>query len=95
MFRINTFFRYSDSTFYDFGTPVKPIRKIVETALAVNASSVVIAHNHTSGIALPSREDISATDLLQTALQCVDVQLIDHIIVADEDYVSLKDSGLL
>ena len=72
-----------------------PIRKIVETALAVNASSVVIAHNHTSGIALPSREDISATDLLQTALQCVDVQLIDHIIVADEDYVSLKDSGLL
>ena len=74
---------------------VLPIRKIVEAALAVNATSVVIAHNHTSGIALPSREDVSATDLLQTALQCVDIHLIDHIIVADADYVSLKDSGLI
>lgn len=74
---------------------VLPIRKVVETALAVNASSVVIAHNHTSGIALPSKEDLQATDLLSTALKCVDVHLIDHIIVADEDYVSLYESGYL
>ena len=74
---------------------VLPIRKVVEAALAVNATSVLIAHNHTSGIALPSKEDLQATALLQTALKCVDVYLIDHIIVADEDYVSLKDSGYL
>lgn len=75
-------------------TPL-PVRKVVEIALAVNATSVVIAHNHTSGIALPSKEDLQTTDLLLTALKCVDVHLIDHIIVADEDYVSLKDSGYL
>ena len=73
---------------------VLPIRKMVETALAVNATSVVIAHNHTSGIALPSKEDLQDTALLQTALKCVDVELIDHFIVADEDYVSLRDSDL-
>ena len=73
---------------------VLPVRRIVEIALAVNATSVVIAHNHTSGIALPSKEDVQATALLQTALKCVDINLIDHIIVADDDYVSLKDSEL-
>lgn len=71
---------------------VLPIRKVVEAALAVNATSVIIAHNHTSGIALPSKEDLQATSLLYTALQCVDILLVDHIIVADEDYVSLKES---
>lgn len=74
---------------------VLPIRKIVEAALTVNASSLVLAHNHTSGIALPSKEDLQATELLQAALKSVDVHLIDHIIVADEDYVSLAESGLL
>ena len=75
-------------------TPL-PIRKVVETALAVNATSILIAHNHTSGIALPSREDLQVTSLLQTALQCVDIHLLDHVIVADDDYVSMKDSKYL
>lgn len=72
-----------------------PVRKVVEFALAVNATSLMIAHNHTSGIALPSKEDLQVTSMLSTALECVDIHLIDHIIVADEDYVSLRDSGLL
>lgn len=72
-------------------TPL-PIRKVVEAALAVNATSILIAHNHTSGIALPSREDLQVTTLLHTALQCVDIRLLDHVIIADDDYVSLKDS---
>lgn len=72
-----------------------PIRRIVETALAVNASLVVLAHNHTSGIALPSREDLDATRRLKEALSGVDVFLMDHIIIADNDYVSLRDSKLL
>lgn len=74
---------------------VLPVRKVVEAALAVNATSVVIAHNHTSGIALPSKDDLQVTSLLQTALKCVEIHLVDHIIVADEDYVSFRDSGLL
>lgn len=70
-----------------------PIRCIVETALAVNATSVVIAHNHTSGVALPSKEDIHSTQRLKEALASVDIFLVDHLIVADSDYVSLRDTA--
>ena len=70
-----------------------PIRRIVESALAVNATSVVLAHNHPSGIAVPSNEDIAATYRLATALRTVDITLVDHIVVADEDYVSMVHSG--
>ena len=68
-------------------------RKIVETALGVNATTVVLAHNHPSGVAIPSGEDIQTTQRIATALQCVDIQLADHIIVADEDYISMAQSG--
>lgn len=70
------------------------VRKIVEVALAVNATSVVLAHNHPSGIALPSAEDIHTTQQVANALKAVDVTLVDHIVVADDDYVSLALSGL-
>lgn len=71
-----------------------PIRKIVEFALAVNATSVVLAHNHPSGIALPSEEDVAVTRRLDAALDAVGIYLADHIVVADEDFVSMVDSGL-
>ncbi|MDR0813931.1 MAG: DNA repair protein RadC [Oscillospiraceae bacterium] len=71
------------------------IRKIVETAVAYNSSSIVIAHNHTSGIALPSQEDVFSTKKIKEALAAIDIPLVDHIIVADDDYVSMKDSGCL
>lgn len=71
-----------------------PIRKIVEFALSVNASSMVLAHNHPTGIALPSKEDIAVTRQLDIALDAVGIVLVDHIIVADGDFVSLLDSGM-
>ena len=71
-----------------------PIRKIVEFALSVNATSVVLAHNHPSGIALPSQADIAATERLSTALDAVGIVLADHIIVSDEDFVSMAASGV-
>ena len=71
------------------------LRRIVEVALAVNASSVVLSHNHSSGVALPSTEDVQTTDRIRAALQAVDVVLADHIIVADSDYVSMRDSKSL
>jgi DNA repair protein RadC len=71
------------------------IRRIVEMALASKASSVVLAHNHPSGIALPSAEDRATTRRVAAALSLVDVVLVDHIIVADHDFVSLADSGYL
>ena len=70
-----------------------PIRRIVEMALAENATSVILAHNHPSGDARPSTEDISTTRRVAAALSMVDVILADHIIVADDDYVSLTQSG--
>ena len=69
------------------------IRKIVELALGVNATSVVLAHNHPSGVAFPSDEDIQTTRRLAAALQTVDIYLADHIIGAEGDYVSLVQSG--
>ena len=72
-----------------------PPRRVVEAALGINACSVMLAHNHKSGVALPSREDVELSRLIKQALGCVDVYLIDHIIVADGDYVSMNQSGLL
>ena len=71
------------------------VRKIIKLALATNATTVVVAHNHPSGIALPSAEDRETTMRLKSALEAVDVHLADHIIVADGDFVSLADDGLL
>lgn len=71
-----------------------PIRRIVEMALGMNASTVVLAHNHPSGLAIPSGEDIQTTRRLAAALDTVDITLADHIVVADDDYVSMTDSGL-
>ena len=68
-------------------------RKIVETALGVNATTVVLAHNHPSGVAIPSGEDLQTTQRIAAALQCVDIQLADHIVVADDDYISMAQSG--
>lgn len=69
------------------------IRKIVETALGVNATAVVLAHNHPSGIAIPSDDDVQTTCRVAAALSAVEVRLVDHIVVADDDYVSLVQSG--
>ena len=70
-----------------------PIRRIVETALAANATSVVLAHNHPSGLALPSDADIQTTRRVAVALDAGEIGLIDHIVVADDDFVSMAQSG--
>ncbi len=69
------------------------VRKVVEAALAVNATSVVLAHNHPSGIAVPSMEDVVTTRRMGVALDAVGIPLEDHIVVADRDFVSLVQSG--
>lgn len=69
------------------------IRKVVEVALSVNATTVLLAHNHPSGLALPSMEDIVTTRRVGMALDAVGIVLEDHIVVAGRDYVSLRDSN--
>lgn len=68
-------------------------RKILEIAISSGASVVVLAHNHPSGLALPSDQDKLTTKHLAAALRAAEIQLLDHIVVADEDYVSMAQSG--
>ncbi len=70
-----------------------PIRRIVEIALGANATSVILAHNHPSGFAVPSGEDVQTTRRIAMALDAVEIELVDHIVYADEDYVSMAQSG--
>lgn len=71
------------------------VRKIVQNAITFCASSVILAHNHPSGVALPSQEDYAATQRVKTALESVDVKLEDHLVVADHDFISFLQSGFL
>ena len=68
-------------------------RRIAQLAMSLDAQYVILAHNHTSDIALPSPEDRAATRYLRDALKMVDVELLDHIVVAGDDFVSLRDDG--
>ncbi|MBE6990748.1 MAG: DNA repair protein RadC [Ruminococcaceae bacterium] len=69
------------------------VRRVVDTALRTGASAVVLAHNHPSGVALPSRADQIMTRQVADALRPLGIRLIDHIVVADGDFVSMAASG--
>lgn len=71
------------------------IRSVVQLALSQNATYVLLAHNHTSGIALPSGDDVAVTLRVRQVLAEVGVTLTDHIVVAGDDFVSMADSGYL
>jgi DNA repair protein RadC len=75
-------------------TSVYP-REVVKRALALNAAAVVFAHNHPSGAAEPSRADEFLTQTLKAALALVDVQVLDHLVVAHNEAVSFAERGLL
>lgn len=69
------------------------IRRVVSEALACNAVYVVLAHNHMTGIALPSPEDRVTTKRLFNLLREVEIRLLDHYIIVDDDMVSMRQSG--
>ena len=71
------------------------VRRIAEEAISRNAVSVILAHNHPSGLAIPSEMDQITTKKLSYALNLLQINLLDHIIVADRDWVSMADSGML
>lgn len=76
------------------GASVHP-REVVKQALAHNAAALILAHNHPSGVAEPSRADELITLRLRDALALVDIRVLDHLIVAGPDTVSLAERGLL
>ena len=68
-------------------------RQLVKKATQIGATKVLLAHNHPRGVALPSPADIAVTKQIYFALSGIDVKLLDHIIIADNEYVSLSDSA--
>jgi len=76
------------------GTSVYP-REVVKEALAVNAAAVILAHNHPSGVAEPSQADERITRRLKSALELVDIRLLDHLIIGHGRATSLASRGLL
>jgi DNA repair protein RadC len=75
-------------------TSVYP-REVVKQALTLNASSVVLAHNHPSGTAQPSRADEALTHTLKAALALVDMRVLDHFVVTASQAVSMAELGLV
>jgi len=75
-------------------TTVHP-REVVRRALELNAAAVVLAHNHPSGLAEPSRADEFVTQALKSALQLIDVRVLDHLVVGQGQVVSFAERGLL
>ena len=75
-------------------TSVYP-REVVMAALAHGAAAVVLAHNHPSGIVQPSRADEALTQALKTTLALIDVRVLDHVIIASNDALSMAERGLL
>lgn len=70
-------------------------RQVVLAALAHHAAAVVLAHNHPSGSARPSRADENLTKTLKEALNLIDVRVLDHVIVAPRETLSMAERGLL
>lgn len=76
------------------GAAVYP-REVVKRCLHNNAAAVIFAHNHPSGLAEPSHADIAITNRLKTALNTIDVRVLDHVVVGRADVVSFAERGLL
>ncbi len=74
---------------------VTDVRIILQAALKSNASGLIICHNHPSGNLNPSESDTKITQKIKEAGNVMDIQLLDHLIINDEDYYSFADNGLL
>ena len=75
-------------------TSVYP-REVVKEALQLNSSAVILAHNHPSGVAEPSRADEHLTQTLKSALLMFDVRVLDHLIVTASSVLSMAERGLI
>ena len=70
-------------------------REVFKRALLNNASNIMVAHNHPSGDPNPSKEDIQITERLKEAGNLLGINLLDHIIVGEDKYISFKEKGVL
>ncbi|GHT22617.1 UPF0758 protein [Endomicrobiia bacterium] len=95
---LNSGNRVTDCLEIESGTVNKSLlipRKIAEIALKCRAASVVIAHNHPGGTLKPSQNDINATVAVKKALESIEISLLDHIIISNNNYFSFKEYSLI
>ncbi len=70
-------------------------REVFKTAILSNSASILVGHNHPSNIATPSSEDIEVTKRLKEAGSIIGIDLLDHLIICENEFLSLKESGQL
>lgn len=71
------------------------IDQILRKALLLKANSIIVAHNHPSGVVVPSHQDIEVTNTLSRGCKLVGIELLDHLIISNSDYFSFRQMGLL
>jgi DNA repair protein RadC len=76
-------------------TSIMPIREVLIQALKEEAVNIILVHNHPSGDPSPSSEDIRVTKRMLEAGNLIGITLMDHIIIGDNRYISLKEQGLI
>ncbi len=74
-------------------SPVHP-REVFSTAIRERAAAVLVVHNHPSGDPTPSQEDADITHQIVEASKLLDIEVLDHLIIAQHGFVSLKERGL-
>ena len=70
-------------------------KSIFTRAMLCNANSIIVAHNHPSGVVTPSNEDVSITRRIEKSGEILDIKLQDHIIIGEDDYYSFRNEGML
>jgi DNA repair protein RadC len=70
------------------------VSEVFRQAILDNAPSILVAHNHPSGDASPSPDDVATTRAIVQAGKLLDIELIDHLVIGKEQFVSLKERGL-
>lgn len=75
-------------------TSVVRVGELFREAIRANAAAIIVAHNHPSGDPTPSPEDVKVTELIVQAGQLMDIDVLDHVIIGQQRYVSLKERGL-
>ena len=81
---------FDDLRLYAAGDP-----EVVKAALKLNAAALIFAHNHPSGVAEPSHADERLTRRLRDALGLVDIRVLDHVVIGDQQMVSFAERGLI
>ena len=74
---------------------VVDVRLLLQKALELQASAVILCHNHPSGSLIPSKADLETTEKVRKAAKCLEIRLLDHIIVSGNGHLSLADQGYL